>query len=117
MQTDLKGELRSELQSILEQYLRQSSAATTLVLQCDKGKGILGGQPSSVSANEPIMVLPVSEMEPFGLSCQSQQVEIVRKGFRIECPRFDRGDFRGEFMYAAWNITGGSRVYNRSSGL
>ncbi|KAA3461257.1 hypothetical protein EPI10_027841 [Gossypium australe] len=62
MQTKLKGEIRLELESILDQYTGQSSPIFTPSLPQDKGKGILGGQPSSFPPKEAFMVSPLLEI-------------------------------------------------------
>lgn len=56
MQAKLKGEIRSELQFILDQYLELPSPVLTPSLPQDKGKRILGGQPLGFPPKEAFLV-------------------------------------------------------------
>lgn len=61
----------------------------------NKGKGILGESPPGFPAKEHIVVSPMSNLRHIGGSSRADTVDIVNTSFRVDCPQFDGGDFRG----------------------
>lgn len=59
-----------------------------------KGKGILGFSPN-FPAKEHLVVSPMPDLGHSGVSSRGGSLETVNTSFRVDCPHFDGGNFRG----------------------
>ncbi|KAG8480509.1 hypothetical protein CXB51_024639 [Gossypium anomalum] len=94
VRSEVRSELRSELNSLFEQYFGQNPPITVAGVATGKGKGILGS-PLGFSAREHLLVSPISDLVHSNMSSRKGTLDVRNSSFRVDCPHFDGGNFRG----------------------
>lgn len=98
----VQDEIKSELQSLFEQYLGHLSFTTIVGSSQDKGKGILGSPPSGFPPRDTMMVSPMVELGSLGTPIRGGYLESQVRSHKLDCPKFDGTDYRGWCSKLNW---------------
>ncbi|KAK5824473.1 hypothetical protein PVK06_019248 [Gossypium arboreum] len=90
----IRSELYSKLYSLFEQYSGQSPLVTVTGVMIGKGKGILGSPPGFLT-KEHLVVSHIPDLGHSSMSSRGGTLEVGNTSFRVNCPHFDGGNFRG----------------------
>lgn len=94
-QERFKGDMRSELYSVLEQFLGQPQHESPSSTLQRKGKGILGESLPSFPPRDSLLLSPNENLDPVGHFARCSSLETRVQKFRYDCPRFNGTNFRG----------------------
>ncbi|KAK5794473.1 hypothetical protein PVK06_035702 [Gossypium arboreum] len=92
---EFHGELKLELQGLFKQYLGNLVFAYSATPSIDRGKGVLGGPPSSFALKDRLPISPTMELGGMGTPSRSSSLEIISRPHKLKCPRFDGLYFLG----------------------
>ncbi|KAG8488175.1 hypothetical protein CXB51_018702 [Gossypium anomalum] len=94
-QEGFKGDMRSELYSVLEQFLGQPQHGGPSSILQRRGKGILGESPPGFLPRDSLLLSLKADLDPVGPFARCSSFEPKVQKFRYDCPRFDGTDFKG----------------------
>lgn len=96
LREDIRGEIKSELQGLFEQYLGSFTATPVVAAPVgpsqDRDKGMLGSSPTRFPLRDAPLLSPDVNMK--NVTQGGQWDESVRS-HRLGCPRFDGTDYQG----------------------
>ncbi|TYI21885.1 hypothetical protein ES332_A06G068200v1 [Gossypium tomentosum] len=94
IKSEVRSKIRSELYSLFEQYSGQSPLVTVTGVMIGKGKGILGAPPGFL-IKEHLVVSHIPDLGHSSMSLRGGTLEVGNTSFRVNCPHFYGGNFRG----------------------
>lgn len=93
---DVLGEIKSEMQSLFEQYLGHLSPIVVASSQ-DRGKGILRSLPLGFPPRDTQIVSPMVDLRSVGTPLLGNHMNGPLRSYKLDCPKFYATNYQGQW--------------------